>query len=636
MKLFVGLIDWANGPVADAAQRRYESVARAAGLAFRWCTVGGFSALLGADDGSDTDLIACHEGQIAVGDVRLDNRGDLERWAACSDHAISDLKLVLRVIAKHGRRYVPAILGDFAFVIWNGATHTALAACDALAVKKLYYTERNGVLAFASRGEALASGESYDVQYLAELLAYCPASPGRSVYAGVNAFPAATLAVVEKGRLTTDRYWSAYDSEPQAPRAPSEREAAETCRRLLAEAVSSRLTGRHDAWAQLSGGMDSSSVVSMAQWLTKSEAVPAGVAGTVTYVDSHGTGADEREYSDAVAESLRIRNETIVDAVMWQQDDLGPPRSDQPSGLFPFYARDRRLAAIVRGAGGRVLLTGQGGDDLFGGNMFFFADWLAAGRIGPAFHEMARRAAIGRASFWELAYKNALLPLLPSALQRRLVKGEGQVPPWIHPTVARRYELRSRASASQAYAGRVGHKYSDAIAALVAAIPAKLPTGVLDEALDVRHPYLYRPLVEFALRLPAELSVRPYARKWILREAMRGILPEVVRSRVGKGVLYGLLSWSTISHRAYLEPLLRDPMLAELGIIDATQFRAAFTAAQYERDRSVKISPNVQYTLAIEAWLQVRSGRWPAGSEGHSSVTNRNAPDARGELRRQA
>ena len=636
MRLFAGFIEWADGRMPGAAQRRYEAVARAAGLAFRWCTVGEFSALLGIDDGSDADLIACHEGHIAVGDVRLDNRVDLERWAACSDHRISDLELVVRVIATHGRRYVPAILGDFAFVVWHGATHTALAACDAFAVKKLYYAERGGVLVFASRGEAVASSESYDVQYLAELLAYCPGSPGHSVYAGVNALPAATLAAFEKGRLTTERYWSPYDSERQAPRAPPECEAAETCRRLLVEAVSSRLTGGPDAWAQLSGGMDSSSVVSMAQWLTKSGALPAGVAGTITYVDSHGTGADEREYSDAVAESLRIRNETIVDAVMWQQDDLGPPRTDQPSGLFPFYARDRQLAAIVRGAGGRVLLTGQGGDDLFGGNMFFFADWLAEGRIRPALREMARRAAIGRASFWELAYKNAFLPLLPSVLQRRLVKGEGQVPPWIRSTVARRYELRARASAPQAYGGRVGRKYSDAIAALVAAIPAKVPTGVIEDALNVRHPYLYRPLVEFALCLPAELSVRPYARKWILREAMRGVLPEGVRSRVGKGVLYGLLSWSTISHRAYLEPLFREPMLADLGIIDATQFRAAFTAAQYERDRGVKISPNVQYTLAIEAWLQVRSGRWPVESEGHLLATNHSAPNARGELRRQA
>ena len=172
MNLFVGLIDWTHGRVSVESRRPYESVARAAGLTFRWRAIGGLSALVGSDDDADADFVACHGAHIGIGDVRLDNRGEVGRWACCSDRATSDLELVLRLIANHGRRYIPRILGDFAFVVWNGATHTALAACDAFAVKKLYYTERNGVLAFAARGEARALCECYDVQYLAELLAF--------------------------------------------------------------------------------------------------------------------------------------------------------------------------------------------------------------------------------------------------------------------------------------------------------------------------------------------------------------------------------------------------------------------------------------------------------------------------------
>jgi asparagine synthase (glutamine-hydrolysing) len=543
---------------------------------------------------------------------------------------------VTRVIAKHGAPLIPAILGDFAFLVWNESTGTALAACDAFAVKKLYYTACSNALVVASRAEALVSAECYDVQYLAELLAYCSVSPGRSVYSEVSALPPATIATFANGRLALERYWSALDLASRSERAPATGEAIATCRRLLAEAVSSRLESRGTAWAQLSGGLDSSSVVGVAQWLSATGVVSAGLGGTVTFVDSHGTGADEREYSNAVAEACGLGNEKIIDAVPWQEDESGPPILDQPSGLFPLYARDRELARILHAAGSRVLLTGQGGDDLFGGNMFFFADWLATGHATRAFQEMARRAATGRVSFWDLAYRNAVLPLLPPPLQRRLLSEEGSVPPWISPRVSRRYGLHRRASAPLAYAGRVGSKYGDAVAAVISALPGKVPTGVLEDALDVRHPYLYRPLVEFALRLPPELTVRPYSRKWILREAMRGILPDVVRTRVGKGVMYGSLSWSMIRHRTYLGALLQDPILAQLGIIDAAKLRSAFVAAQYERDRRLRISPSVQYTLAIEAWLQVRSGRWPVGLDGKLPATNRGAPNGRGNLRRQA
>jgi asparagine synthase (glutamine-hydrolysing) len=151
----------------------------------------------------------------------------------------------------------------------------------------------------------------------------------------------------------------------------------------------------------------------------------------------------------------------------------------------------------------------------------------------------------------------------------------------------------------------------------LAEVAAGIPVGLLEDTLDVRHPYLYRPLVEFALGLPPEFCARPYARKWILREAMRGILPEAVRTRVGKGAVFGRLAWSLAAQRALLDPLTKDSILEDLGVIDGGKLRAAFMAAPHERDGRVKLHAAVQHTLAIEAWLQLRSGRWPCG--GHST-----------------
>ena len=622
MRFFVCLIDEDGAPCSEPTRRAYEAAARAHGLSMRWHNVGSVSVLTAEDSPDASRLLADSDGHVAVGMVRLDNRAEVARWAGCRPGELSDLELVLRLIVLHGIKRVPDLLGDFAFIIWTAATRSGLAACDVFAVRKLYYAIHGSRLAFASRAEALALREEYDTQYLAETVGYCPPSGNHTPYTGVHSLPPATTAVVERGRLVTpSRYWTVQDFEPASPRASAESQLIETGRALLAEAVRTRLTGRLDTWSQLSGGMDSSSIVSVAEWLTETEAAPAGLAGTVTYVDTHGTGADERPYSKAVVDRFQLRNELIADRVIWEDDQLGPPRLDHPSAIYPYYARDRQLCDIVRGAGGQVLLTGQGGDELFAGNMFFFADSLAHGHVRVTLRDMARRAAIGRVSFWELAYRNAALPLLPAVIQRRMIAEAGQVPPWVTPATVRRYKLSSSALTVRSYAGRIGRKYGDAVAAIVAAIPAKVITGVIEDALDVRHPYLYRPLVEFALRLPPELCVRPYARKWLLREAMRGILPEPVRTRIGKGVMNGLLAWSLVNQKTYLEPLVCDPILAQLGLIDPDRLRAAFAAAQHERDGNHKLSPDVQHTLAIEAWLRVRSGRWGRGAHVGSRTT---------------
>jgi asparagine synthetase B (glutamine-hydrolysing) len=134
---------------------------------------------------------------------------------------------------------------------------------------------------------------------------------------------------------------------------------------------------------------------------------------------------------------------------------------------------------------------------------------------------------------------------------------------------------------------------------------------VVEDALDVRHPFLYRPLVEFALRLPPALCIRPHQHKWVLREAMRDILPEVVRTRIGKGSPIDVGVWSFSALRSALEPLVRESILADLGIVDAVKLRRALDETPREAYSITQQHISVFATLAVEAWLQARSGRWP-------------------------
>ncbi|MBA2301232.1 MAG: hypothetical protein H0W08_01210 [Acidobacteria bacterium] len=614
MRFFTCLLDPEGCGFPDAVRREYESLPRARGLSYHWQSAGSAMALTGWDDPYGPPLVVQDGEWLAAGLVRLDNRADLERWAGDVPRERTDLEVILRVVARHGTRYIPQVLGDFAFVVWNGSTHTAVAACDAFAVHRIYYAEHNKLYAFASRAEALALNESYDIEYLVRIVALYGPSCHQSVYAGVRTIPAGCMAVLAHSKLSIQQYWHSSGFEVEEAWERCEGEAVELCRQLLIQSVRLRLGTQGETWAQLSGGLDSSSIVSLVQWLAGRGDITHGLAGTVTHVDREGTGSDERQYSDAVVHRWSVRNETIVGAPAWYDEHYPPPRTDQPTFDLNVYPRERGQCAVVQKARGRVLLTGWGGDELFMGSMFFFADWLMNGRAWPALREMVHRAAIGRVSFWELAYRNALLPLLPSVVRNYLIAGEEHLAqPWLKQVTLRRYGLTQQAPGALEYAGPLGHKYQHAIATRVAELSDITTGGLLADTLEVRHPMLYRPLVEFALQLPPGIRARPHAHRWVLREAMRGIVPEQVRLRIGKQGTGAALAWSLKTAREHLAPLLRAPMLAELGVLDAGKLREAFDSPSHQMVGKNYTQATLLSTLSVEAWLQIRSGRWPCG-----------------------
>jgi asparagine synthase (glutamine-hydrolysing) len=611
MRFFAALLGSEGHGISDAERHKYESVPRARGHSFAWHSIGQGAVLVGGDEPC-ADLLVVTDGEhVAVGTVRLDNREELRRLSGVVGPQFDDLGLVLRVVRTHGTKYVPRMLGDFAFVVWHPKTRTGVIACDAFAVRRLYYRAEKGFIAFASRAELLAAEGTYDVEYLTRLLAMCGLGDELTVYDGVRRVAEASVGILEDAKLRFRRYWTAWDFQPETKRPAPEDEVAAICQQLFATSVRVRLGGPGETWAQLSGGMDSSSVVSTAAWLAARGDIQHGVAGTVTFVDRQGTSADERAYSDAVLQRWSLRNLSIVDPPVWYDEQYAPPQTDQPRLDLHAYPRDRRLCSTVQAEGGRVLLTGWGGDEMFTGNMLFFADWVVRGRLVPAVREILRRAAMGRVSFWELAYRSALFPLLPEPIRRGLVRDGSGSHPWLVEATMRRYGVAHGSLMASDYAGPVGRKYQHAMVMSVVGVPNLLSCGILEDSLDVRHPFLYRPLVEFALRLAPGMCARPHARKWVLREAMRGILPEEVRGRVGKASAGDVLAWSLATQRAHLEPLVKEPILADLGVVDGSKLRAAFDADPLPAHRADGLHATLSSTLSVEAWLQLRAGRWP-------------------------
>ncbi|MGH7514131.1 MAG: asparagine synthase-related protein [Gemmatimonadales bacterium] len=623
MKPFACVLDETGRGISDLSRRSFEATARQRGLSLHWRSFGRAAVLSASDEPNGAPMIVVQDNRMAVGVARVDNRPVLERQAGSDSACLSDLELILRVLNRCGDKSIEAVLGDFAFVAWDSSTLSAVAACDAMSIRKIYYTRRDGLLAFADRAETLAQGDRYDVQYLAERLSTAESDQEHTVYEGVRAVPAATLISFNAGSSVRHRYWSPEQIEPFPAPGLGAQEAATTLRELLLEAVKCRLGGPGETWSQLSGGLDSASVVGVAQWLAQTEAGDEGLSGTVTYVDLQGTPSDERSFAGLVVQRWGLRNEVILDPRIWTDEHFEVPRLDQPRGTFMHFPREYRLHEIVSRAGGRVLLTGQGPDEYLRGNMFFFADWIARGHPLAAVKEMVRRAAIGRVSFWQLAYLNAVVPLLPDAFRRWRGPEVTRLPPWLSRSVIQKFELHKRGFELRLYSGPLGGKYRTSLDKGVDALQRTIGHLVLDDHLDVRHPFLDRRLIEFGLRLPPDLVVQPYAGKWLLREAMRGLVPEEVRVRVGKGSMGQLYAWSFSRQRHLLEPLVENPILADLGVVDGKALKQAFLEIPQQPQRTDEPHTNLQHVLAMEAWLQIRAGRWPREPRQLSSESSR-------------
>lgn len=537
-----------------------------------------------------------------VGTARLDNRADLQAWTN-APATTSDLVLIAHAIASRGESCIRDILGDFAFVAQNAVTHQAIAARDAFGVKALYYRTKPDELAFSSHAARLAEGTEYDLDYIAEFILSGFDRDHHTPYKGVRAFPPGHVLVARAGKTTLTRYWSAAEFQP-AGHASAE-ESCTKFRDLLERSLISNLTGADDCWSQLSGGVDSSSLVSLTETMRRSGRIQHGIAGTVMVVDSLD---DESCYARAVVEQYGLRFETVTDYWLWQDDGEPPPPNDLPDPLYPMYARNRAFCSIIRSAGGRVLFSGVGPDHFVAGNLYFFADWLARGRVFETIRELWRWSLLGKKPFWKYTVDNAIAPLLPSSLRRLAAPRWAQVYDWISPTFARGLGLNDRTAWNRALnEAPFGHKFAGQIAADVDHLVACIDRGEFEKGIEMRCPYLYRPLVEFCLRLPRELRIESATKKWVMREAMTGVLPEAIRTRRDKGAISGRTRWTLSREGKAITDMLKSSILAELGCIDVAKVRQAIERARTGDD---DVLFAVTRTLALEFWLQVTTRRW--------------------------
>src|SRR5450759_488061 len=392
-----------------------------------------------------------------VMDGRVDNREELKS-ALESKRAVvrsdTDAELVLAAYAHWGQECPARIIGDFAFAIWDGYNRQLFCARDPLGIRPFYYLHLPGRrFVFASEMEPLFAGGELprkpNLKLMARYLGACYDEVEETLYEGILHLPARHCICLSSSSVRKVRYW---DVDPgRTIRYRTDEEYAEHFRDLFDEAVRCRLRSQRPVGLQLSGGLDSSSIVCTAAALARASKVLAPGFETLSLLFS-GLSCDEGAYIREVGEvagcPVNLSDHTTLDPDWLRLDQLGR----YPGLLFGFTdVMFAPMLSTMQSRGFRVILEGCGGDELFEGDIEHLTDLFRAGHIRQLARQLPPMARGNDTSVWSLLTQ-CLRPAVPNAarsalrqLRRRLGQQPGR-PVLLTPEYARPDRLADRAA----------------------------------------------------------------------------------------------------------------------------------------------------------------------------------------------
>ena len=530
-------------------------------------------------------------------------RGDLEsRGEAFASE--SDGEVVHRLLRREGIAGLERIEGMFALALWSEKTQTLLLARDRIGIKPLYYAKLPRGFAFASEPKAILRlpgvAARLDPDSLSDFLSYGYVPFDRSLFAGIRKLPPAHRLTYDaaSGRVEVAPFWTLERRDV--------RDDPEELRSRLEEAATSHLVSDVPVGAFLSGGLDSSTVVACAarkvpgRFPTFTVAYRDGTLDDVRYarLAAEAFGADHRE------ELLDLGDlETALERAAEVYDE---PLYDSTALAVLELARLARRSV-------KVALTGDGGDEIFGGygwhetvmryeamrgRLGFLDPVLAAahrGIVGPLSGFPAASRAAGSARILAADFPDRYFPVrgfFNAAEQRRVLGRSPEDAAWLF----RKFDRPDLPLAQRLLYLDIHTYLPDNNLMLV-------DRSTMAAGLEARVPLLDRQLVEYAFSLPPERIVRPGATKIAFREAIAPWLPEAVMTRSKSGFSPPFKRWVGGDRREESLKALEKGDLAADGILRPKGVRALIEGGTQRRHNKLWLLRN------LEAWYR----RWIRG-----------------------
>ncbi len=570
----------------------------------------GLSVLFGAfqttkEAGREKQPLCTRTGAVVTWNGRLDNRtelltqlGEPLSWDA------ADVELVANAYERWGTDAFSKLLGDWVLSVWDPRMRKLLLAKDVIGVRHLHWHIARDHVTWSTALDAIVRAEKFspilEEEYLAGWFSHYPA-PHLTPFCAVRSVSPGSLVSIGAGQYTIRQLGAIKIQERIHYR--NDREYEEQFRDLFVQSIRRRLRSQHPVLAELSGGVDSSSIVCVADRLIADGEAEAPRLDTVSFYDPSEASWDERPYFTKVEQARRrIGCHIDVGGTSRWIPGLDCPATGLTPGACVRQCTESALAECLKLNGNRVVLSGLGGDEMMGGvptAIPELADLLAAGHLYRLAQQITRWAMAQKESGFHL-----LLALLRAFLPPRSAVAASSVSAleWLRADFIRRH--REVLSGYECRLRLFGQRPSiqenvAALRALQRQLECSGPRTTFPH--EVRYPYLDKDLLEFLFAVPREQMIRPGQRRSLMRRALMGIVPEEVLQRKRKAFILRAPMVAIADHWMPLDQMTRHMVSDEMGIVNGKKFRDVLSRV---RDGHVVPMVPVIRTLLIEHWLR--------------------------------
>jgi asparagine synthase (glutamine-hydrolysing) len=555
-------------------------------------------------------------GAAMLFDGRIDNRAELialldrdERLRRAPDGQIA-----LALYGRYGDDFVERIVGDFAIALWQPRDRRLLLLRSAGGWRPLLWTFDHRTFAFATEPKALLVGLGLERRLnegaIGEYLAARFTSRTETFWRGISQLPPGCALALDGDRV---REWRWHGGPFEDLSGLSAEEHVERFLTVFDEALISVSRSQTPVTAQLSGGLDSSSVVCRMTELHRG----GRIAEQVRAISARFPGQvqDETEWSSAVERHLGIPAEVVGErpfdieqAARWCAESYQLPL--RPNVLDTLANSCVRLRADGR----RVLLTGEGGDDWLDGMREHWPDLLLRGRWGALLRDARVRPGSTHRAVLAAGY-HSVMPILSHRHRMRLFHPEfsaarGGVPDWIRPDWAKRIGLIDRWHAPEMPDGLRGFAQKSRYGAFHPArrhVNMDAPIAYAEShGIEIRHPLHDQRLSRFAMGADGTVLRALGQKRYVLREAMRGTLPEVVRTRTTKASFVGHVVDAAEEYFRRRPP--ETMACVRLGWVDGK--RLAELHEPYRQWRAAGSVAKAPYGHGNAVWFAVATDLW--------------------------
>lgn len=551
------------------------------------------------------------------GDVQAVQNGEIYNFVALAErlrglghelHTHSDSEVIPHLYEEYGLDFARELRGMFAIAVWDQRRGRAILARDRYGIKPLLYCERDGALAFSSElTSLLESGlveRTVSREALEQYLRFNWIPGEATIFAGVRSLPPGHMLIAEGGAVRIERFAGPTSADPGGPAVASAADGSvEELLARLRDSVAAHLVADVPVGVLLSGGIDSALITALA-------------AEQVRTLQTFSIGFDDPRYNELprarlVAERFSTdHHELIVDpdiAILMSRlvDTFDQPLGD--SSTVPSY-----LVCELASRHVKVALSGEGGDELFGGYNTYLADLL--GRlIGPA-------AALSKPLVSRLPDANSRYP----DRAKRFVHGASLSPMprhcswlevWSPQAIERILPPAPEGNATAApllpferrYATTAGCNWLtrlqdlDVGTYLVDDLLMKADLASMAHSLEVRVPYLDTVVADFAYPLAPRLKIRRLRKKWLLRQAAARLVPSEILSAPKQGFSIPAARWLREDLREYAADTLSDATLQTQGFFDPKVVRELY---REHLERREDHSRRLWGVLAFTLWAQ--------------------------------